>query len=232
MPTSFCQWCAAAKEQRLLCTSSLQAFIQILKAFTPACTFALGVALGIEGPAAVQLVSVAAIAVGTSVSTLMERGTPSFHWLGFFAFMASVVTEAARVLVVQKLLAHGGGMSASQASWLLGLPTAALLAAASLVWEAPALLAQGHLMLLWRHGGLFACAMAGSCALNWLSYLAIRTSGALTLKIVGCVKNVLVMWVGVLQGEHVGLGELGGYVLSLAGFVLYSVAAARHTPSS
>lgn len=188
----------------------------------------MGVALGLETPRTVQIVSVAAIAVGTCVSTLVERDTPSFHWLGFAAFMASVVTEAARVLVVQKLLA-GGGVSPGHASWLLGLPTAALLAAASLVWEAEGLLVHRHIALLWRHGGLFACAMAGSCALNWLSYLAIRTSGALTLKIVGCVKNVLVMWVGVLQGEHVGLGEVAGYVLSLAGFVLYSVAATRKT---
>lgn len=228
MPTCFCPWCVPLPTIKHPCKSicthpSPQAFIQILKAFTPACTFALGVLLGIETPRAVQIVSVTAIAVGTCVSTLIERGTPTFHWLGFSAFMASVFTEAARVLVVQRLMATGG-VTPSHASWLLGLPTAALLAAASAVWEARSLLAGGHLALLWRNSRLFTCAIAGSCALNWLSYLAIRSSGALTLKIVGCVKNVLVVWVGVLQGEHVGLGELGGYALSLAGFVLYSVA--------
>ena len=217
-----CTCCASTHQP----TFPAQAFIQILKAFTPACTFGMGVMLGLETPHAVQVVSVAAIAIGTCVSTLVERGTASFHWMGFTAFMASVVTEAARVLVVQRLMA-GGGVSPSHASWLLGLPTAALLAAASAVWEARGLVSSGHLALLWRNCGLFACAIAGSCVLNWLSYLAIRTNGALTLKIVGCVKNVLVVWVGVLQGEHVGLAELGGYALSLAGFVLYSTAAAR-----
>ncbi len=134
--------------------------------------------------------------------------------------MASVFTEATRVLVVQQLLA-GHRMTPSEASWVLGLPTAALLLLGAGVWERQALVARMH--VLGEHAGLFAVAMAGSCALNWTSYMAIRTSGALMLKVVGCVKNALVVWVGVMMGEEVGWMELAGYALSVGGFVLYTV---------
>lgn len=197
-----------------------QAFIQILKAFTPACTFIMGIALRVESLRPTQLVSVLAIAMGTCISTLVEQGSPDFHWVGFAAFMASVFTEAARVLIVQQLLS-GHHMSPAEASWVLGMPTACMLLLGAGVWEYQALV--GRMAVLWQHSGLFAVAMAGSCALNWTSYMAIRTSGALMLKIVGCVKNALVVWVGVLQGEHVGAAELAGYALSVGGFVLYTV---------
>jgi drug/metabolite transporter (DMT)-like permease len=48
-----------------------------------------------------------------------------------------------------------------------------------------------------------------------------------TLPCAGCLKNVLVVWGGILQGDVVTSRELQGYGISLAGFVLFSAARYR-----
>ncbi|PNH09282.1 putative sugar phosphate/phosphate translocator [Tetrabaena socialis] len=80
-------------------------FIQIIKAFTPALTLLLCCAAGLERPHWPLLVSVAMIAGGTAGAVLIESGAPSFNALGFAAFMASSLTEAARVVGAELLQA-------------------------------------------------------------------------------------------------------------------------------
>lgn len=39
----------------------------------------------------------------------------------------------------------------------------------------------------------------------------------------GCVKNAVVVWIGVVQGDNLTVKEAAGYVLSLVGFLVYTV---------
>ena len=79
-------------------------FIQILKAFTPALTLMLCVVVGLESLQWPLLLSIALITVGTGSSVLEESGMPSFSMLGLVSFLASSVTEAARVVGAEVLL--------------------------------------------------------------------------------------------------------------------------------
>lgn len=77
------------------------AFIQILKAFTPAMTMIMLVVMRIELWSGLIALSVLMIAAGTGLSALIESATPSFHLVGFISFMISAVTEAGRVVWFQ-----------------------------------------------------------------------------------------------------------------------------------
>eukprot|EP00198_Chlamydomonas_reinhardtii_P006690 XP_001696026.1 predicted protein [Chlamydomonas reinhardtii] len=87
------------------------AFIQVLKAFTPAITLLLGVCVGLERPDWRLLLAIGLIAGGTAGAVLVESGAPSFKWIGVIAFMASSLTEAARVVGAELLNAAGYGAS-------------------------------------------------------------------------------------------------------------------------
>ena len=79
-------------------------FIQILKAFTPALTLMLCVVAGLESLQWPLMLSIGLITVGTGSSVLEESGMPSFSMLGLVSFLASSVTEAARVVGAEVLL--------------------------------------------------------------------------------------------------------------------------------
>lgn len=42
------------------------------------------------------------------------------------------------------------------------------------------------------------------------------------VQVVGCVKNTMLVWVGVLMGDVVTWEQMLGYSISVAGFALYT----------
>lgn len=102
-------------------------------------------------------------------------------------------------------------------------PSAVTLIAGSLILEAP----HGMLMaaqVMWQtHKAAMLKAWFMSSLVNLTSYMAISTTSSLTFKVAGCLKNLVVIWYGVVaHGDHIGVGHLVGYAVSVAGFVLYS----------
>ncbi len=89
----------------------------LLQAFTPALTLLLCVLAGLERFTWPLLLSVLMIAGGTAGAVLLESGTPAFSLIGFGAFMASSLTEAARVVGAELLQVGGGIESASCVLW-------------------------------------------------------------------------------------------------------------------
>lgn len=57
---------------------------------------------------------------------------------------------------------------------------------------------------------------------NLSTAFAIKVTGSLTFKVVGCVKNTLLVWVGILMGDVVTREQLLGYTVSVVGFALYT----------
>ena len=70
---------------------------------------------------------------------------------------------------------------------------------------------------------LFAMLGVSSAAVNLFSFLAIRLTSSLTFKTVGCMKNVFVVWLGVLLGDRVSGMQLIGYGIAILGFVYYTL---------
>ena len=206
------------------------AFLQILKAFTPAVTYAVSYLAGLEAASAGLVLSVGTIVAGTAVATVEERQGPgAFHAEGFAYFMASVAFEALRVVLIQKLVAGNGAGGPDARPPLhpleglrnMALPSAALMVLGALVWERDGLRSHG-LAVAAREAPLFALASVLGFTVNLATFLGIKYASSLTVKCVGCVKNALIVYVGVLQGERVSGLQLLGYGLSVAGFGGYS----------
>jgi hypothetical protein len=105
----------------------------------------------------------------------------------------------------------------------LGLPTGALLLGASAIWEREGLLAHGGGLALMAHKPLhYAAAVFMGFLVNLSTAYAIKVTGSLTFKVVGCVKNTLLMWVSILMGDVVTRDQLLGYTISVVGFALYT----------
>jgi hypothetical protein len=75
-----------------------------LQVLTPAVTLALCAMCGLEKLTAPLLLSIFMITLGTGVATAVEVGLAGFAWLGFSAFLLSVLLEGLRVVYIQLLL--------------------------------------------------------------------------------------------------------------------------------
>jgi hypothetical protein len=104
----------------------------------------------------------------------------------------------------------------------VGLPTGAILSVAAWLVEGERLAAYGFRIAV-RNPGIFAALAVASASVNLFSFLAIRLTSSLTFKTVGCMKNVFVVYLGVLMGDQVTAMQLVGYLIAIGGFVKYTV---------
>jgi hypothetical protein len=105
----------------------------------------------------------------------------------------------------------------------MGLPCSALLIASSLIFERQKGLFAAFEAILSTNPWIFVKAGVMSSLVNLTSFLAISTTTSLTFKVSGCLKNLAVVWYGVVtHGDVVTGRHMLGYAVSLAGFVIYS----------
>eukprot|EP00775_Hariotina_reticulata_P004591 gene4591-4845_t len=70
---------------------------------------------------------------------------------------------------------------------------------------------------------MFMVAACTGFAVNLLAYGTIKLASSLTLKVLGCVKNTLVIVLAMqLFAEEVALVQFLGYVVSIAAFAAYT----------
>lgn len=93
----------------------------------------------------------------------------------------------------------------------VGLPTGAILSVAAWLVEGERLMAYGFRVAA-SNPGIVASLGLASASVNLFSFLAIHLTSSLTFKTVGCMKNVFVVWMGVLMGDKVSGMQLVGMV--------------------
>jgi hypothetical protein len=122
---------------------------------------------------------------------------------------------------IQLLLGGSLNFNAVEITVWLGPPTAAILFAGSYLWEYDGLMRLGFALIrvkpLW-----YTLALLLGFAVNMSTALAIQATSSLTFKVVGCIKNAVVIWFGVLLGDHVQGLQMLGNTVAMAGFLLYS----------
>lgn len=90
------------------------------------------------------------------------------------------------------------------------------------VMEFPAIVAAGHQNIPGENLGLFLLAACMGFAVNVLAYATIKLASSLTLKVLGCVKNALVIVAAmILFAEEVTWTQGLGYVVSTGAFLVY-----------
>jgi len=196
---------------------------------TPAVTLVLATLAGQERLTLALIASVTLIAVGTGGATAVETGAPSWSTIGAALFVGSSFTEAARVVGSQRLMTTHH-FSSLETLVYVSLPASFLLIGASLLTEGTGKLLLGA-GLAGARAALepvqlqLAYAAVLSFAVNLTSVWAIGSTGSLTFKVAGCLKNLAVIWYSVaVSREHVSGGQVGGYLVSVAGFLLYTIA--------
>jgi hypothetical protein len=110
---------------------------------------------------------------------------------------------------------------AAQVLLYVGLPTGAILSVAAWLVEGERLAAYGFRIAV-DNPSIFAALAVASASVNLFSFLAIRLTSSLTFKTVGCMKNIFVVYMGVLMGDQVTTMQLVGYLIAIAGFVKYT----------
>ncbi|KAI8104020.1 hypothetical protein M9435_006546 [Picochlorum sp. BPE23] len=199
-------------------------FISILKALTPAVTLILAVMWGMEKMSGVAFVSTLLIAYGTGTATVDETNKEAdFHWLSFISFTTSILFEASRVVFVSIALK---GTKYSSFDLLAGVGPLifAVLSSLSLVmeWDTLVDLTSAEVIYL---AYMMVLIVLLSFLVNISTYAAIKYSSSTTVKVVGCLKNALLMWFGILfQGDIVSKTQWQGFALSTGGFLLYAYA--------
>jgi hypothetical protein len=70
-------------------------------------------------------------------------------------------------------------------------------------------------------------------AVNFLSYLVIQATSSLTMKVLGTLRNILTIFLGVMfYSETIDPNEWIGYMIALLGFVAYNAAKSGYWDSS
>jgi len=196
--------------------------LSILKALTPAVTLVLAVIARMEKLSAIALLSTLLIAYGTGIAVEDEKNKDAeFHWASFVSFTTSVFFEASRVVFVSKNLKNSKYSSFDLLAGV-GPLIFSVMATLSLFVERDTLM-----NLHWDEVTFISRTMvlivALSFAVNISTYAAIKYSSSTTVKVVGCLKNAMMMWFGILyQGDVVSKTQWEGFGLATSGFLLYA----------
>ncbi|KAJ1418824.1 triose-phosphate transporter family-domain-containing protein [Ochromonadaceae sp. CCMP2298] len=200
-------------------------FIQMLKSFTPVIIILFGYLANVDIPSMPVVYSVLVITAGITATCTFR---PEFHVLGITIMFLSEVTEAARLILTQFLLQQLK-FSTVESLYVLAPASAFWLMLASVVFELPAMLEKDALSIFANNLPTFLMASSMGVVVNFMSFSVIQSTNSLTLKMLGTLRNIVTIVVGVLfYRERLALSEVGGYSVALVGFVSYNLARADY----
>mmetsp|Transcript_18159 Transcript_18159/g.46484 ORF Transcript_18159/g.46484 Transcript_18159/m.46484 type:complete len:326 (+) Transcript_18159:59-1036(+) len=206
------------------------AMCQILKALTPAMTYALLLVFRIETPNLTEAFCVLVITLGTMIAT---HGDLALSTVGLAVQLGANAAEALRLVLSQQLLADMR-LPLFELQYHVALPQLLCLLAASAIFEmhteanraaAAAAIAE--------HPQAFVVAGVLGQLLQVVGLIAVKVTGSVAFKLLGIARGAgLVLFEVIVHPEDARPGslQLGGYVASIAGFVVYSFARLTAAP--
>lgn len=203
-------------------------FIQMLKACTPVVVLAMLAALRLESPTLPVIVSVGLITIGTVITA---ASAPEWNSTGIAMMVAATFGEALRVALTQFLLTSCN-FTVLEGQYVLAPSVSMALFLAAAPHELPHALASGTFQKLSAYPAQFAVAAALGVAVNYLSYMVIKGTGALTMKVITTLRNiVLIVYGSLFLGEAISTEQGVGYSVALVGFVGYTMFGSKPSDS-
>lgn len=196
-------------------------FIQMLKSFTPVILLLTSYLAGVEQPSEAVIFSVLVISLGTAATCSY---TPEFSIVGIFIMFLSELSEALRLTLTQFVL-QNLKFGVVEGMYVLAPASAFWLFLASACFEMSSMVKNGAFTIFFDHIFLFLIAAFLGICVNFIAYLVIGYTSSLTMKVLGSVRSIILIIIGILfYGEVVVLNEAIGYSIALFGFAGYNAA--------
>jgi len=195
-------------------------FIQMLKSFTPVILLFTGYMAGIDSATWPTIVAVTIISIGTATTCSYS---PQLHLLGLIFMFLSSLTEAVKLVITQYFLQHlKFGIVESQ--YVLAPASAFWLLLAAVFVEVPHMIDDNAFQIFYDNFWLFLLASLMGVGVNFITYFVIQFTSSLTMKILGTVRNILLIVIGVvIYQEVISVNQAIGYFIALIGFVGYNL---------
>jgi len=193
-------------------------FIQMLKAAVPCVTMIVLVGAGLEKPHRVTVLGVAILTFGTA---LAAYGEIQFQYIGVVMMFASEFSEACRMAVLQYLLGNLR-FELIEGLYVMAPASFGFLVLGIFCFEWTALVEEDGFGKIIQSPHKYACAAILGFFVNLLTLAVIKSTSSLTFKVIGQVKNTLVILVSVaLFGSAITGVQVIGYAISMVGFAVY-----------
>lgn len=195
------------------------AFIEILKGFTPVVTMMVQSLFGEPLPTCRVASAVLMISLGTAISSFGEL---HMSLTGMLMMLASVYCEATRLMLTQRMLKQ---MNFHVLEGLYHItPTSAICAAlAALVFELPHFKLHKFQRALPTSWHLFLLNALLGFLVNVVSFLVIKRTNVVMLKLLAIARNALVVLSGIVFfADSVTPIQVVGYSVSLFFFSIYN----------
>ncbi|KAI8586278.1 triose phosphate/3-phosphoglycerate/phosphate translocator [Geranomyces variabilis] len=191
------------------------AFIQMLKATTPVAVLLLGWAFGTEKPNTIVLRKVLVIVFGVA---LASYGEINLVFIGVIFQGLGIIFEAARLVMVQKLL-HHYKMNPLCSLYHFAPVCAVMNGIACLIFEAPSLNVGAFATI--GPSVLLANASVAFC-LNCAVVFLIGKTSSLVLCLAGIAKDIILVAISsILWATPIGDWQVIGYSIALVGMMWY-----------
>lgn len=195
-------------------------FIQMLKSFTPVIIMITAYLARIETPSRPTIASIVVISLGTAMTCSF---TPQLSILGLIVMFAAEATEAIRLVLTQFLL-QNLKFGVVEGQYVLAPASAFWLFLASFCYELPHMIENKAFDTISEHPATFLAASTMGLGVNFLTYFVIQATSSLTMKVLGTVRNIFTIIIGVIfYSEAVTIHEGLGYSVALIGFVGYNM---------
>ena len=196
-------------------------FIQMLKSFVPVIIMITSYVFGIDYPTRPVIVSVIIISIGTAATCSY---TPQLSILGLIVLFTAEFFEAIRLVLTQFLL-QNLKFGVVEGQYVLSPASAFWLFLASAYFESRKMYEEDAFSIIKANPLAFLAASSLGLGINFLTYYVIQATSSLTMKILGGVRNIGTIFVGVFRyGEVVDHREALGYMVAFLGFLSYSAA--------
>jgi len=204
--------------------------IQMLKAFTPVMVLCIGVCFRLQQCERLLFCSVFLISIGTCFSSL-TAADPEYSVIGFICMFLAEFFEAMKLTLSQILLKNFKTHPLEGLYWTAPVSLLVMIMMVTFL-ELDGLMDHGFYTM--RSNLLTFCfaALLGF-GVNLIGYFVMKLTSALTLKILGAIRNIgLIVVSCIFFGDIVGLKQSLGYAVTLGGFALYNYVRMRKKPEA